>query len=132
MEGVRPVVITNTVRVELRSNINQRFYSISVALPLVVQGEARECAVLYVLDGDWYFASAVEAVRAYAPWVAVVGIGYPDTEAYVADVLKRRQPLPAWANGESAFKVAVGFERMYDLSLPASDEVLARDLVPDG
>lgn len=126
METHRPVVISGAFRFDFQSQVNQRFYSISVAPPLKPAPE-KGCPVLYVLDGDWYFGTAVEAVRNNAPGVAVVGIGYPDDEAYVQSVLARHQPLPEWAKEEPAFRAAVGLERMYDLGLPASDEVLARD-----
>lgn len=122
----KAVEIANTSRMVLCSALNQRLYSISVGLPLVSYPEAG-CPVLYVLDGDWYFGSAVEAVRVNAPEVAVVGIGYPDDETHIRRVLERRKPLPVWAKGEPAARVAVAFQRTYDLTLPTSDEVLSRD-----
>lgn len=125
----RPVVMAHAVRVDFRSELNHRWYSISVAPPLGTPPES--CPVLYVLDGDWYFASAVEAVRNNAPGVAVVGIGYPDDEAYIASVLERHRPLPDWAKQWPPFRAAIGLERMYDLSLPASEEVLGSDFPPD-
>lgn len=130
METARPVVISNAMRVDFRSELNQRHYSISIALPLVECPE-NGCPVLYVLDGDWYFGSAVEAVRNNAPGTMVVGIGYPDKEAYVQSVLERHQPLPDWAKDELPFRAAICFERIYDLSLPASDEVLAGGIAPE-
>lgn len=87
--------------------------------------------MLYVLDGDWYFGSAVEAVRSNAPEVVVVGIGYPEDEPYIESVLERHRPLPPRTKDESPFRLAAGFERMYDLTLPASDEVLARSFTQD-
>src|SRR6185312_11085974 len=87
--------------------------------------------VLYILDGDWYFGSAVEAVRNNAPEVAVVGIGYPDDERHVKSVLERDRPLPLWARDMPPFRAAVSLQRLYDLSLPASDEVLAGDFPPE-
>lgn len=126
METSRPVFITNASRFDVHSEVNQRQYAISLAPPLMPFPE-KGCPVLYVLDGDWYFGTAVEAVRNNAPGVAVVGIGYPDDEAYLESVLARHQPLPEWAKDEPAFRVVVGLERMYDLGLPVSDEALARD-----
>lgn len=117
---------SEVVQVEFCSAVNQRQYSIRVALPWVPPPK-NGYPVLYVLDADWYFGSAVEAVQCNAPAAAVVGIGYPHDEAYVESVLARHEPLPVWAKEEPGFRVAVGLERMYDLSLPASDEVLSGD-----
>lgn len=128
--SVRPVVIANSARADFQSKLNRRWYSISVAMPMVKAPEGG-CPVLYVLDGEWYFGSAVEAVRNNAPGVAVVGIGYPDGVDYVESVLRQHQPLPEWAREDAPFRAAVGLQRMHDLSLPASDEVIGRDL-PDG
>ena len=126
MHGARPVVMPKAVRYDFRSDINDRSYSLSVALPLVASPD-KGSPVLYVLDGDWYFGSAVEAIRNNAPEVAVVGIGYPDDEAHIGSVLARRQPLPPWAREMPAFRAAVALERLYDLSLPASEAVLTND-----
>lgn len=130
MSGSRPIMVTNTERVDFRSGVNGRRYAISVALPLVPAPEDG-CRVLYVLDGYWYLASAVEAVRANAPEVAVVGVGYPDDDAYAESVLERRRPLPVWLRDQPASLAAAGLERIYDLSLPASDEVLAGDFLAE-
>jgi uncharacterized protein len=127
VETTQPVIIANAVRVDFRSEVNQRTYSISVALPLVAAARTGY-PVLYVLDGYWYFGSAVEAVRKNAPDVVVVGIGYPDDEAYIESVLARHPSLPVWFKDEPTFRSAVFLERFYDLGLPASDEVLASDL----
>lgn len=129
-EGTRPVVMAGALRIEFSSKINQRRYAICVGLPRVVP-QRNGCPVLYVLDGDWYFATALEAVRASAPEAAVVGIGYPTDEGYIESVLRRHEPLPAWTRDEVPFRVAVCLERMYDLSLPARDDVLAGDLLQD-
>jgi ferri-bacillibactin esterase len=126
MEIKRPVIISKAFRFDFRSEVNQRSYSISVAPPLVALPE-KGCPVLYVLDGDWYFGTAVEAVRNNAPTVAVVGIGYPDDEVFIEEALARHQPLPEWAKDEPAFRAVVGLERMYDLGLPMTEEVIARE-----
>jgi predicted alpha/beta superfamily hydrolase len=128
IKGTRPVVLANAQRVDFRSRINGRRYSLSVALPLV-QVSGRASPVFYVLDGHWYFASAVEAVRANAPGVIVVGVSYPDDEAYVESVLARHRPLPVWLEAQRA-KAVAALEREYDLSLPATDESLASNCVP--
>lgn len=127
MEPTQPIVIEKAVRVDFRSAVNQRPYSISIALPLVAAPE-KGYRVLYVLDGYWYFGSAMEAVRKNAPDVVVVGVGYPDDESYIQNVLERHPSLPVWFKAEPAFRSAVFLERFYDLSLPASDDVLASDL----
>lgn len=125
----RPVTIANSEQVEFRSRINGRRYSLSIALPFAGP-PGNGFPALYVLDADRYFASAVEAVRARAPKVAVVGIGYPDDHDYLESVLDRHRPLPVWLQEEPRSSIVAAFERMYDLSLPASDEVLADNLTP--
>jgi predicted alpha/beta superfamily hydrolase len=127
METKQPVVMENTARVEFRSAVNHRSYSITVGLPLIAFPE-KGCPVLYVLDGNWYFGSAVEAVRVYAPGAVVVGIGYPNDQPYIERVLERHEHIPAYIKDQPAFRTVTYLERFYDLSLPASDEVLAGDL----
>jgi ferri-bacillibactin esterase len=126
IETARPVVIARAMQFDLVSKVNRRRYSIRVAQPLA-DSPGRPCPVFYVLDGDWYFGSAVEAVRSNAPHAVVVGIGYPDDEGFVKRVVERRYPLPAWLKDVPPAVAAASLERMYDLSLPASDEVLASD-----
>src|SRR6185437_6499068 len=131
MTSTLPIALANTQRVDFRSKVNGRQYSMQVALPLVKTLKKKGCPVLYVLDGYWYFASAVEVIRANAPDVVVVGIGYPDDRAYVESVLARHRPLQAYLKDEPAPKAAASLERMYDLSLPVSDEIIATDFLPD-
>jgi predicted alpha/beta superfamily hydrolase len=73
-----------------------------------------------------YFASAAEAVRGpdKAPAVVVVGIGYPDDSAYVRQVAAQRGPVAALFEGLPRSRVAPYLERLYDLSLPTSEEAL--------
>ena len=125
-----PVVLANAERLDFKSEVNGRSYSMSVALPLV-QVPEKGCPVLYVLDGHWYFASAVEAVRANAPEVVVVGVSYPEDDVYVESVLAQHRPLPAHLARECGPKVVASLQRMYDLSLPISDEVIALDFLTD-
>lgn len=127
METPETVVIENAKRINFRSGLNQRSYSISVGLPLVAIPE-KGCPVLYVLDGNWYFGSAVEAVRIYAPSAVVVGIGYPNDEPYIKSVLERHPHIPAYIKDQPAARMVTYLERFYDLSLPVSDEVLASDM----
>lgn len=130
MNEIRCVSIPSSQVMDFVSKVSHHQYSISVALPLVPVPE-KGYRVLYLLDGDFYFASAVEAVRHFnAPDVIVVGIGYPDDSAFVSSVLERHAPLPAWFGEMPSAKAAVLLERSYDLSLPASDDVLAAESVP--
>lgn len=130
MKSSRPVTLANTEQAEFRSEVNGRSYSISVALPLV-RAPKEGCPVFYVLDGHWYFASAVEAVRGNAPEVVVVGISYPSDEMYVESVLERHRPLPTWLVDQLGPWTAASLERTYDFSLPASDEALAASCLPE-
>lgn len=125
------VSIPNTRHLEFVSKLNGHRYAIDVALPSDPPPE-RGYRVLYVLDGNDYFASATEAVRVNgnAPGVIVVGVGYPKDEAFTEGVLDRHRPLPPQAEAEPGFEAAKGIERQYDLSLPASEAVLAGQVLP--
>jgi hypothetical protein len=82
--------------------------------------------VIYLFDGDGYFGSMAEAVRmnGNAPQAIVVGIGYPHDAAWPKTVLDKHQPLaPAYA-AAPPHDAAAGLARMYDLTLPASEETL--------
>jgi predicted alpha/beta superfamily hydrolase len=82
--------------------------------------------VLYVLDGDLYFATATEAVRDLkSAGIVVVGIGYPDRPAFVAHVLKRRGPVSISYGDFPPSRVAHELERIYDFTLAASERELA-------
>lgn len=78
------VFIANTRCMRPTSSVNGRQYVVTVALPFDPPPPAGY-RTLYVLDAYWYFASAVEAVRSYreARDAVVVGIGYPDDQAWV-------------------------------------------------
>jgi predicted alpha/beta superfamily hydrolase len=119
------VAIPNTRRIDFTSRVNGHRYSISVALPFEASS-GRGYGVLYVLDGFSYFASATEAVRGpeKAPGVLVVGIGYPDDPTYVNNVIARRGPVPALYDGLPSFRFDAYLERLYDLSLPTSEQTL--------
>jgi predicted alpha/beta superfamily hydrolase len=127
VEADQPVVIEKAVRVDFRSDSNHRAYSITVGFPLVPFPD-KGCPVLYVLDGDWYFGSAVEAVRVYAPGAVVVGIGYPKDGPHVKSVLERHRHIPAYIQDQPASRTVAYLERFFDLTLPASDAILATDL----
>jgi predicted alpha/beta superfamily hydrolase len=73
--------IANTQVFDLRSSINGRNYRIMVGTPPSMEA-AMKYPVLYVLDGNQYFATATDAVnrQSYSKEVLpaiVVGIGYP-------------------------------------------------------
>src|SRR5690348_2134060 len=87
---------------------------------------AKGYGALYVLDGYWYFASAAELVRApdRAPGVVVVGIGYPDDPEYMKHTLVQRGPVSPFLQSLPPLRAGPYFERMYDLSLPTSNEAL--------
>jgi predicted alpha/beta superfamily hydrolase len=133
-EGRTPpaeVTIPNSRHFEFVSRLNGRRYAVDVALPSG-PAPAKGYSVLYVLDGNAYFASATEAVRANgnAPGVVVVGVGYPRDAAFIKGVLHRHGLPPDAAATEANFDAAVGIERQYDLSLPASETVLAAQALP--
>lgn len=121
-----PLSIPNTRREQFVSKVNGHRYAISVALPFIAT-PAKGYAVLYVLDGYWYFASATEVVRVLGnpSSVVVVGIGYPDDMAYAKQVLAQRGPVPTYLASLPPSLSAPYLERTYDLTLPASDAELA-------
>lgn len=123
------VSIPNSRLVNFTSRVNGHAYSISVALPSTPP-PAKGYPVLYVLDGYAYFASATEAIRQNAPNVVVVGVGYPDDPAFFAEVTRRHSPIsPLLAQGSPA-TVAYSVERIYDLSLPLTEELMAAQSIP--
>jgi uncharacterized protein len=117
------VSIPNTRRMDFVSKVNGHRYSINVAIP-VRPAPAKGYGVLYVIDGDFFFASATEVVRGHAnapEGVVVVGIGYPNDRSWVQSVFARRGPFSASFNDEPRPRAAQDLERAYDLTLPASD-----------
>jgi len=109
------VSIPNTRRLTFVSKVNGHAYSIDIALPDIPPPPAGY-PVIYVLDGDRYFASVAEAVRVNAPQAVIVGIGYPDDPAWITKELANSRPPP---NGEPpTFDDAVTHARAYDLTLP--------------
>jgi hypothetical protein len=132
MSDIEWVSIPGTRKIDFTSNVNGRRYSIRVGMPLIPPPEMGY-PVFYILDGNGYFASAVEAVRENdnAPHVLVVGIGYPDDSDYVEAVLEPRRPLPRSFRRLSPQMAACAVLRDYDLTLPATDEELARQGASD-
>ena len=126
------VSLANTRQVDFTSAVNGHDYRIQVALPFAPR-PPKGYPVLYVLDGYGYFASATDAVRtnSNAPNVVVVGIGYPLTPAWAKGVLDRRLHMTKRPASEiGAIFTAVGIERQYDLSLPASEATLSSMAFP--
>jgi len=127
--SVSEVSIPNTHRINFISKVNGHRYSMNVALPFGPV-PSKGYGVLYVLDGNSFFDSATEASRLNARDVAVVGIGYPDDSAFVQSVVARRGPVPDAYKPLPPSTIASGLERLYDLTLPASDEELAAQRWP--
>jgi predicted alpha/beta superfamily hydrolase len=113
------VTIADSRRMTFVSHVNGHRYKIDIALP-DVPPPSRGYPVIYVLDGDFYFASMAEAARVFgnAPQAVVVGIGYPHDPAWVAGVFAKHRPLPAIFKTIPPFEAASELERVYDLTLP--------------
>jgi len=126
----KKVSIPDTYRVDFTSSVNGRRYAVSVALP-AVEAPPDGYRVFYVLDAYFYFASAVEAIRANGntPDVVVIGIGYPDDAAFLTAALERHGRLPAWLAEKPRATAAYTLERFRDLTLPADESYLARQAV---
>jgi predicted alpha/beta superfamily hydrolase len=113
------VSIAGSEIVDIRSSANGRDYRLLIALPLVPP-PPQGYRVLYLLDGNRYFGSATEAVRSNlnAPDVAVVGIGYPETETFYAQSLARHgAPTSSEASLPAALLSFIR-ERTFDMTLP--------------
>lgn len=122
------VTIPNSRVIDFISSVNRHRYRINVALP-EIPAPPQGYRVLYLFDGNGYFGSAAEAVRrnGNAPDVVVVGIGYPDTPEFVSDS-EARYPAPAGPMAQMPPMMRARMrERTYDLSLPASEAVLAKE-----
>jgi len=128
VEPVQPaeVTIKNSRLIDFVSSVNGHRYAISIGIPFKPPPK-EGYSVLYVLDGDAYFASAVEAVRANgnAPDVVVVGISYPDDARFTEGVLARHPYLPPWLTDSPPRMAAISLELEYDLTPPAPENVLA-------
>jgi predicted alpha/beta superfamily hydrolase len=113
------VAIPGSEAIDLVSSVNGREYRLLIATPLVPP-PAAGYRILYLLDGNRYFASATEAVRCNfnAPDVIVVGIGYPETEAFFAQSVENYGPLSPLEAGMPSFLLSFMRERTFDMSLP--------------
>ena len=117
------VAIADTHRIAFVSKVNGRAYQIDIALPQVPPPSGGY-PVIYVLDGNWYFASMTEAVRRNAPKAIVVGVGYPlQNPIWAPRILSTFKNLSADYNQEAW---AINFARLYDLSVPADDAELKK------
>lgn len=125
------VTIANSRVIDFVSSVNRHRYRINVAIPLIPP-PSTGYRVLYIFDGNGYFGSAAEAVRmnGNATDVVVVGIGYPDSVEFGAESDARHgPPAPAMAALNPVIR-ARGRERMYDLTLPATDAEIAVQNAP--
>jgi predicted alpha/beta superfamily hydrolase len=114
----------DTKRIDFVSKVNGRRYSIIVSLPAVPPPPSGY-PVIYVLDGEFYFASFTEAMRSgNAPQVVVVGLGYPHDQAWAEGRVEHFKPVPAFMAQLPAYHQAAGLERWYDLTLPVDEETL--------
>jgi predicted alpha/beta superfamily hydrolase len=120
------VTIANSRVIDFVSSVNGHRYRINVSIPMV-PAPAKGYRVLYLFDGNVYFGSATEAVRANgnATDVVVVGIGYPDSPEFSTESDARRGPPSAAQAALSPYMRARMRERPYDLTLPATDAELA-------
>jgi predicted alpha/beta superfamily hydrolase len=114
----------NTKRIDFVSKVNQRRYSILVSLPDAPPPPAGY-PVMYVLDGEFQFASWTEAARfGTAPQVVIVGLGYPHDPAWVQERLEHFKPLPAWMSMFPPYHQVAGLERWRDYTLGVDEEQL--------
>lgn len=116
------VAVADSRRIMFTSSVNGHRYAIDVALP-DVPPSPKGYPVIYVLDGNAYFASMAEAARVFgnAPEAIVVGIGYPHDPAWIAHVFAKHRPLPVIFATFPPFDAAVELERMVDLGLPLNE-----------
>lgn len=120
------VTIPDTRRIDLVSSVNDRRYSIDIALPNE-PAPPHGYRVIYVLDGHAFFASVTEAARVnpYAGGLVVVGIGYPHDTAWSDAVIAANQAGAASLPGLPRHMLAANLERLRDLTLAADEKTLA-------
>ena len=113
-------------RIDFVSNVNGRHYSILVSLPDLPPPPAGYPAI-YVLDGEYQFASWVEITRVgAAPQAIVVGLGYPHDTAWVRSRLDHFKPLPAWLSFMPRHQQVAMLERWRDYTLPVEESALTQ------
>jgi predicted alpha/beta superfamily hydrolase len=124
-EIVRPVILPQSRRIDFVSSVNGRHYTLFVALPHSADPPpARGYPVIYVLDGNSLFGTAVDAARYFVKsGIVVVGIGYPLDDAKLVGATTK---LPTGNSADllRAAGAAGTLWRNHDLTLPASDEFI--------
>lgn len=121
------VTVPASKRIDFVSSVSGRHYSALIALPLSTQPPPpKGFPVIYVLDGNALFGTAVDAARAFVKsGVVVVGIGYPlDNAAIVGKAAGLPTQTPAALLRAAA--IAGELWRNHDLTLPASDDFIKR------
>jgi predicted alpha/beta superfamily hydrolase len=117
------ITLPDTRRIAFTSKVNGHGYSIDVFLP-VLPPPPKGYPVIYVLDGDAYFPSAMAAVEAGNLNAVVVGIGYPHDPAWIDAELKRHGPIGGLLAQAPPFDRAVSLAREYDMSLPGDADTI--------
>lgn len=122
-----PVTLPASRRIDFTSTVNGRRYTAFIALPLSTQPPpTKGYPVLYVLDGNTLFGTAVDAARSFVKsGVVVVGIGYPLDDP-AATGATARLPVTNPAEQLRAANIAAELWRDHDLTLPASDDFIKR------
>jgi predicted alpha/beta superfamily hydrolase len=123
VQAAAAVTVPASRRLDLVSSVNGRRYTAFVAMPLSsAPPPVKGYPVLYVLDGNSLFGTAVDAARTFVKsGVVVVGIGYPlDDPALTGPA----SGLPTNSDKE---KIAAGGRagelwRNHDLTLSATEE----------
>ena len=123
-----PVEIPNSRQMAFISKLNGHRYLIKLSIPYAAP-PPHGYKVLYVLDGNWYFSSATEVAQNFSD-VVVVGIGYPEDANFVQQVDRLRGPASSAFASMRPVDQAVMRERVYDLTLPAPDDVMAMEAFP--
>jgi len=124
--GHADVFVPDTRRLAFVSKVNGHAYSIDVAWPETPPPPGGY-PVIYVLDGNVYFASVVGAVRANgnAPQAMVVGVGYPAADpAWRATYLAKMKVVPPGLSPVQAAGMAISMARIYDLTSAADADSL--------
>ncbi len=91
----------------LHSDITETNYRIYVGVPrdYAFAGNTARYPVVFLLDGNWHFATATSAFEAYnageLPGVILVGIGYPVDDDFACMPLREQDMLPE--NGAAEF-----------------------------
>jgi uncharacterized protein len=125
-QGVSPeseaqVVVSRSQQYDFTSKINGRRYRVMLARPAGYEAGVRY-PVLYVLDGNQYFATAADAVSRQSHFklirsAIVVGIGYPTDDPAVVDRERAFDFTPSLSKipmVTGTFGGAAGFQRVIE------------------